>query len=129
MTSVEKLFFDNLKNHHDNTICQQNCFIFKISFYNFKAATTKLSWKFTMFQEFFYMYKSHKKNMWTCGFFVLKYFSLIKCSPNCFNFFVNFNIFHKKGSMCSKHSKNINMYTFSDFNTGMSFYTIIVLNL
>jgi len=43
-----------------------------------------------------------------CGHVVFLYqklFSLIKCSPNCFNFFVNFNIFYKKGSMCSKNSQ------------------------
>jgi hypothetical protein len=79
-----------------------------------------------MFQESFYMFKSFKK---TCGQVVLyqKSFSLIKCSPNCFKKIVNFNIFHKKGSMCSKHSKNKYKYTFLDFNTWMSFYTIIAL--
>jgi hypothetical protein len=58
------------------------------------------------------MFNAFKKNMWTCGFFVSKVFFLVKCSPNRFNFFVKFNIFHKKGSMCSKHSKNKNTYTF-----------------
>jgi hypothetical protein len=38
-------------------------------------------------------------------FFFQKSFFLIKCSPNHFNFFVNFNIFHKKGSMCSNIQK------------------------
>ncbi len=76
--------------------------IFKINFYTFKVATTKFSWKFTMFQKSFYMFKALKKSMWRSGFFVSNSFSLIKCSPTCFNFFVNFNIFHKKGSMCSK---------------------------
>jgi hypothetical protein len=67
-----------------------------------------------------------------CGqviFFYQKSFSFIKCSPNCFDFFVNFNIFQKKGSICSKHSKNKNTYTFLDFNSQMPFYIIIVLNL
>ncbi len=105
-------------------------FYLKTNSYNFKVATTKFSWKFTMFQEFFYMFKSHKKNMWVGGFFFYQNsFSFIKCSPNCFNFFVNFNIFYKKGSMRSKHSKNTNTYTFSNFNTQMSFYIVIVLNL
>jgi endonuclease III-like uncharacterized protein len=66
--------------------------------------------------------------MWTSGFFNQKSFSIIKCSLNFFNFFVNFNIFHKKVSMCSKHSKNKNTYTFLDFNIRMPFYTIIILN-
>jgi len=64
------------------------------------------------------MFNALKKNMWTCGFFVSKVsFSFIKCSPNRFNFFVNFNVFHKKVSMFSKYSKNKNTYTFLDFNT------------
>jgi hypothetical protein len=42
---------------------------------------------------------------------------------------MNFTIFHKKGSMCSKHSKNKNTYTILDFYIQMSFYIIIVLNL
>jgi len=86
--------------------------------------------KFTMFQKSFYMFKTFKKNMWTSGFFLYqKFLSLIKCSPNHFNFFVNLDIFHKKGSMCSKHSKNKNTYIILHFNTWMSFYIIIVLNL
>jgi hypothetical protein len=55
------------------------------------------------FSRIFNMFKALKKNMWTSGFLYQKSFSLIKCSPNRFNFFVNFNIFHKKGSMCSKN--------------------------
>jgi hypothetical protein len=54
------------------------------------------------------MFKALKKNMWTNGFLYQKSFSLIKCSPNSFNFFVNFNIFHKKGSTCLENSKNLN---------------------
>jgi hypothetical protein len=104
-------------------------YIFKINFYTFEVATTKFSWKFTMFQEFFYMIKALKKKCGCVVFLYQKSFFFIKCSPNCFNFFVNFNIFHKKGSICSKHSKIKNTYTFLDFNTQMSFYTIIVLNL
>jgi hypothetical protein len=68
----------------------------------------------------------------TCGqevFLYQKSFSLIKCSPNRFNFLVNFNVFHKKGSMCSKNSKYKNTYIILDFKTRMSFYIIIVLNL
>jgi hypothetical protein len=75
------------------------------------------------------MFKALKKNTWTSGFLYQKFFSLIKYSSNCFKFFLNFNIFHKKGSMCSKHSKNKNTYKILDFNNQMSFYTIIVLNL
>jgi hypothetical protein len=101
----------------------------KISSYIFKVVTTKFSWKFTMFQESFYMFKALMKSMWIGGFLYQKSFSLIKCSPNHFNLFVNFNIFHKKGSMCSKHSKNKNTYNFLYFYTQMSFYIIIVLNL
>jgi len=124
-----KLGFENLKNHQGNTICEKNCFISQISFYAFKVATTKFWWKFTMFQESFYMFKTLKKIMWTSRFFNPNSFFYIKCSLNCFKFFVNFNTFHKKGSMCSKQSKNKNTYTFLDFITRMSFYTIIVLNL
>jgi hypothetical protein len=58
-------------------------------------------------------------------FLYQKSFPLIKCSPNHFNFVVNFNIFQNKRFMCSKHSKNKNTYTFLDFNIRMSFYIII----
>jgi hypothetical protein len=82
-----------LQNFHENSLC------FKSHFIHFK----------------------HSKK--TCGqvvFLFRKSFFLIKCSPNHFNFFVNFNIFHKKGSMCSKHSKNKNTYMFLDFDTQTS---------
>jgi hypothetical protein len=108
--------------HYISNICIYiHIYIFAINTYTFKVATTQFLWKFTMFQDSFYMFKALKKNMWTCGFLYQKLFSLIKCSSNCFNFFVNFNIFHKKGSMYSKHSNNKNTYTFLDFNTQMSF--------
>jgi len=67
-----KLFFENLKNHGENTIYPKSYFTFEISSYTFKVATTKFSWKFTMFQKSFYMFKAFKKNMWTCGFFCIK---------------------------------------------------------
>jgi hypothetical protein len=76
-----------------------------------------------MFQESVYMFKALKKNMWTSGFLYQKSFSLIECSPNCFHFFVNFNIFHKNGS------KTKYAYTVLDFNIQMFLNTIIVLNL
>jgi hypothetical protein len=62
-----------LKNHHGNI-----CLNFEVSFYIFKFATTKYSWKFIMFQESFYMFKALKRSMWTCDlFFVSKsFFSL-----------------------------------------------------
>jgi hypothetical protein len=129
MDSPLKLFFENLKNHHRNTIYQKNCFIFYISSYTFKVITTKFSWKFTMFQESFHMFKALKKSMWIGGFFAPKVIFLYEMLTESFQFFVNFNIFHRKGSMCSKHSKNKNTYTFLDFNTQMSFYTIIILTL
>ncbi len=125
-----KIIFWKFENHHGNNIYQKKLFILTINFYTFKVVTTKFSWKFTMFQKSFYMFKALKKSMWTSGLLYQNSFSLIKCSPNCFNYFVNFNIFHKKESMYSKHSKNENTYRFLDFNTLMySFYPIIVLNL
>jgi hypothetical protein len=44
----------------------------EINCYPFKVTTTKISQKFTMFQKSFYMFKTLKKNMWTCGFLVSK---------------------------------------------------------
>jgi hypothetical protein len=75
------------------------------------------------------MFKALKKSMWIGGFFAPKVIFLYEMLTESFQFFVNFNIFHRKGSMCSKHSKNKNTYTFLDFNTQMSFYTIIILTL
>ncbi len=107
----------------------KNLFKFWNKFLHFKVATTKFSWKLTMFQKSFYMFKMIKKNMWTSGSFVSKSLFLIKCSPNHLVFFMNFNIFHKKGSMCSKHSKNKTTHTFLDFDIQTSLSIIIILDL
>jgi len=104
-------------------------FKFWNNLYTFKVATTKFSWKFTMFQEFFYMFKALNKSMWITGFLFWKFSFLIKYSPNHFNFFVNFSIFHKKGSICLKYSKNKNTYTLLGFDTQTFLTTIIILNL
>jgi hypothetical protein len=88
-----KLFFENLKNHHGNTIYQKNCFIFEIGSYTFKVATPKFPWKFTMFQESFYMFKALKTNLWIGFFLYQNSFSLIKCSWNCLNF-IRRNLVH-----------------------------------
>jgi hypothetical protein len=45
------------------TLYQKKCFSFEISSYILKVAIKKLSWKFTMFQESFYMFKTFKKSM------------------------------------------------------------------
>jgi hypothetical protein len=64
------------------------------------------------------MFKTLKESMWTGGCFVSKvFFPLLNVHQIVSIFFMNFNIFHKKGSMCSKDSKNKNTYTFLDFNT------------
>jgi hypothetical protein len=82
-----------------------------------------------MFLESFYMIKTLKKTMWTSGFFVSKVFFPYQMFIVLIRFFVNFNIFHKNRSMCSKHSKKYKyIYTLLDFNTQMSLNTIIVLN-
>jgi len=99
------IYFFNLKNHHGNTIYQKNCFIFEIIFYIFKVVITKFSWKFTMFRESFYMFKTFKKSVWTCGFFVSKVFFPLSNVHQIISIFLWIYIFHKKGSMCSKHSK------------------------
>jgi len=72
-----------------------------------------------MFQKSLYMFKTLFKKCERVIFLHQKFFLVIKCSPNHFNFFVNFSIFHEKGSMCSKHSKNNNTCTFLDFDTNI----------
>ncbi len=122
-------FFKILKNHHGNTIYEKNHLIFEINSYTFKVATTMFLWNSPYFKSPFICLKNSRK---TCGhvvFLFQKSFFLIKCSPNHFNFFVNFNIFHKKGSICSKHSENKNTYTLLSFDTQTSLSTIIILNL
>jgi hypothetical protein len=66
------------------------------SSYIFKVTTTKNLWKFIMFQKCLYMFKALKKSRRTCGFFVSNFFFLMKYSLNHFNFFMNFNIFHRE---------------------------------
>ncbi len=68
-TILKKLFFEKNLNHYGNTRYLKKGFIFEINFYTFKVATIEFSWKFTMFQESFYMFKALKKNMWKYGFF------------------------------------------------------------
>ncbi len=59
------------------TLYLKNHLILEINFYTFKVATTKISWKLTMFEKSFYTFKALKKNMWTSGFFCFKcHFSL-----------------------------------------------------
>jgi hypothetical protein len=83
-----------------------------------------------MFQKSFYMFKALKKNMWTCGFFFQKPFFLSNVHQIIsFLKYICIYIFHKKGSICSKHSKNKNTYTLLDFYTQTSLSTIIILNL
>jgi hypothetical protein len=107
-------------------LCCQYYLFFKISSYsklqlqNFHENSPCFN-----FKSHFICLKHSKK---TFGY-VIYDFSLIECSPNYFNFFVNFNIFHKKGSMSSKHSKSKNTRIILNFNTRMSFYIIHVLNL
>jgi len=69
-----------------------------------------------MFQESFYIINTKKKDV-DMIFPFQKFFSLVKCALNVFNFFVNFNVPHKKGSMCSNHSKIFYIAcTFLDFD-------------
>jgi hypothetical protein len=76
------------------------------------------------------MFKPLKKSMWIGGFFSFKsVFFLSNVHQIILILFVNFNMFHKKGSICSKHSKNKNIDTLLDFDTQTSLNTIIILNL
>ncbi len=78
------MFFKILKNRHGNNIYKKIHLIFEINFYTLKVATTKFSWKFTMFQESLYMFKALKKKCGCVVFLFQKYFFLIKCSPSHF---------------------------------------------
>jgi hypothetical protein len=64
-----------------------------------------------------YVFKALKNTCVHVIFLFQKSFLIIKCPPNCFNIFMDFNIFHKKGSMCLEHSKNKNTSSFLDFDT------------
>jgi len=82
-----------------------------------------------MFQESFYMFKTLKKSMWIGGFSISKVLFLYQMFVKSFQFYCELYIFHKKGFMCSKFSKNKNTYTFLDFDIQTSLSIIIVLNL
>ncbi len=62
-------------------------YILKINSYTFKVPTIKFSWKLTMFQKYFYMFKALKKSMWTNGFFVWIFFFLYQTFTKLFQFF------------------------------------------
>jgi len=55
--------------------------------YTFKVVTTIFSWKFTMFQNSFSMFKALKKTMWTSGFFVSKILFHYQMFTKLFQFF------------------------------------------
>jgi hypothetical protein len=104
--SLKTIFqiFENLLWEH---YIFKNSLKFWNKFLNFQIAITKFSWKFIVFEKFFSMFKVLKKSTWTCGFFGFKnLFSLSNVHQIISIFFLNFNIFPKKGSKCSKHSKN-----------------------
>ncbi len=102
--------------------------VFKNYFLNFWGK--KKLFHFKMFQESFYMFKTLKKNMWISGFFYFKSpFSLSDVHQIISIFFCELWYIHKKGSMCSKYSKNKNMYTLLDFDTQTYLSIIMVLNL
>jgi len=67
-----KTIFEFSKNHHLERLYINFFLNFWNKIYKFKVATTKISWKFTMFQKSFYMFKALKKNMWTSDFFSSK---------------------------------------------------------
>jgi hypothetical protein len=75
--------------------------------FNFQSCNYKVFMKIHhILRVFLYVLNIQEKHVDKWFFLYQKFFSLIKCSPNHFKFFVNFNIFHKKGSTCSKNSKN-----------------------
>jgi hypothetical protein len=87
--SLKTIFWKFEQNHHGNNICQNNNNNNnKLKFfYTFKFVATKNLWKFTMFQESFYMFKAFKKCMWTCGFLVSKVFFPYQMFTKSFQFF------------------------------------------
>jgi len=85
-------------------------YYYLVCFYILKVETTKFSWKFTMFQELFYMFKALRK---TCGqvvFLHQKSFSLIKCSPNVFNFFLWILIYSTRMDPCVQNIQKIKIH-------------------
>ncbi len=126
-----KIIFWNLKNHHGNIIYQKNHLIFEINSYNFKVATTKFSWKFTMFQKSFYKFKALKKNMWTSGFFVSKVFFSLSNVHKIISIFLWTLIYSTRRDPCVQkiQKKKIYIYTFLYFDIQKALSTIIVLNL
>ncbi len=83
-----------------------------------------------MFQQFFYMFKGLKKSMWTSGFFVLKIFFPYQMFTKLFQFFCELQYIPQESIHVFKTlQKTKKTYTLLDFNTQMSFNTIIVLNL
>ncbi len=100
-----KIVFQKIEKSPWEHYISKNSFILKINFYTFKVTTTKFHENSPCFKGPFICLKHSRKMCEHVVFLFQKSFFLIKCSPNHFKFFVNFNIFHKKGSICSKHSK------------------------
>jgi hypothetical protein len=57
------------------------------------------------FKSPFICLKHFKERMWAHVFFVAKDFFIVKCAPKLFIYLLIFHILHKRGSMCSNHSK------------------------
>jgi len=106
------LFFEFLKNHHGNTIYQKKSFNFFNNFLYFQSCNKKKFMKIHHVLIILYIFKTFKKNMWIGDFLFQKSLVLIKCSPICFNLFVNFNIFHNKGSIVQNIQKYIYPFKF-----------------
>jgi hypothetical protein len=126
---VECYFWVKARKKEPNNVWTilKNCFlkIWKITMGTLYVKNKNKNWnKFLYFQSCNYkifmkihhvskvlLYVQNTQEKHVDKFFLYqKSFSLIKCSPNYFNFFVNFNIFHKKGSMCWKHYIYIYIY-------------------
>jgi hypothetical protein len=96
----------------------------EINSYIFKVATTKFSWKFTMFQKSFYTFKTHKKNMWITFFCIKSPFPLLNVHQ-IVSIFLWTLIYSKRRDPCVENI--IYIYTFLDLNIQMSYYSFTLL--
>jgi hypothetical protein len=75
--------------------------------YTFKVVTPIFSWKFTMFQNYFSMFKTLKKNMWTSGFFCFKNRFSLSNVHQIVSIFLWMSIYTTKKDPCVQKSQKI----------------------
>ncbi len=129
MWTVLKNYFLKIWKITMKTLYVKKIVLFLNKFLYFQSCNYKIFMKIYHVSKVFYMFKTLKKNMWTSGLFVSKIFSPFLNVHQIVSIFLGTLIYSTRGDPCVQNIQKIKIHIFLDFNTRMSFYTIIILNL